>query len=681
MRMHFLRRISCAALIIAILLSFAPPALAFGSWETDLQLSPEGMELIKRHEGFRSAAYRHDTGWYIGYGTACGKDDYPDGITEAEAEALLLERADAFGAELNAFLREHDIGLTQYQFDALMSFTYTLGTSWLGGNSRLRRALLAGEGEWSDLDMINNIGVWCHIEGKIVGALARRRVQEACLFLFGDYSGEMAESYTYLMLDGAGGSIDTDVVFYLRGDVYGELPGAEREGMHFSGWRTAAGHTLSPEDIADEPLSVTAVWADAAPWENPYTDVAEGAWYYDYIKELSRSGVVNGYPDGTFRPAEAVTWGAALKLIMLAAGYDEQEPQEGGHWASGYQYAALYDGLLEGLNEGELNDVISRLSIAVIAARALGLAVPMAESPFADIDDRYVTALYKAGIVEGSFDAEGSRFFKPEDGITRAEISAIILRIQSAEIVPTTITYAGQTVHVLDSVPVNSYDKADFYRDERGRVYYSGIRGARYGMDISSYQPNTDWERAAADGIDFVMLRVGYRGYGQGGTMNLDKSFHDNIRGALAAGLDVGVYFFSQAVNVREAVEEAEFLLREIRDYEITWPVVYDWEYIGVQPARTDNVSTATLCDAANTFCAMVAEAGYTPMIYFNAHVGYTKYDLSKIMQYDFWLAEYRTAPEFYYDFQLWQYTSSGSVDGVEGKVDMDISFVDYSIK
>jgi lysozyme len=137
----------------------------------------------------------------------------------------------------------------------------------------------------------------------------------------------------------------------------------------------------------------------------------------------------------------------------------------------------------------------------------------------------------------------------------------------------------------------------------------------------------------------------------------------------------VGVYFFSQAITPQEAVEEADFVLSYIRNYNITYPVVFDWETISYDSARTNGVDTQTLNQCAQAFCSTVSGGGYTPSIYFNLSLGYLKYDLSQVLGNKFWLAQYASAPTFYYDFQMWQYTSSGKVNGISGNVDMDISF------
>ena len=164
----------------------------------------------------------------------------------------------------------------------------------------------------------------------------------------------------------------------------------------------------------------------------PYLDMKQDRtdWYYRYVRDLSIAGVVNGYEGYIFKPAGNVTWGEALKLIMLATGYDVQERvPEINHWAGGYLAKAEEDGLVEVGYVTDLQKPITRLEYAEVASKAMGLEDAAIETPFADTDAQAVLNLYVAKIVEGSFDAEGNRLFKPADLITRAEISAVIWRI------------------------------------------------------------------------------------------------------------------------------------------------------------------------------------------------------------------------------------------------------------
>ena len=239
---------------------------------------------------------------------------------------------------------------------------------------------------------------------------------------------------------------------------------------------------------------------------------------------------------------------------------------------------------------------------------------------------------------------------------------------------PETFQYGGQTLVAEEGMPRNPYDRENFSLDERGRVTYAAEgRSAKTGVDVSFYQQDIDWQAVAADGIDFAIIRLGYRGYTEGGLM-MDERFQANIQGALDAGLEVGVYFFSQAITPQEAEAEAAFVLNAVEDYEITYPIAFDWEPItGGQTARTDGLTGEMLTQCAAAFCAKVAEAGYESAVYFNQDLGYLHYDLRELTDYTLWLAEYDTKPDFYYHFDLWQYTHTGTVAGIQGNVDLNL--------
>ena len=237
------------------------------------------------------------------------------------------------------------------------------------------------------------------------------------------------------------------------------------------------------------------------------------------------------------------------------------------------------------------------------------------------------------------------------------------------------LTYKNHQLPIETALPVNGWTEGDFSRDEQG-----WLRGgdALTGVDVSAHQGEIDWQKVADSGVDFAIIRAGYRGYGQEGKLLQDENFEQNIRGALNAGLDVGVYFFSQATNVWEVEEEAQQLLKALEGYPITYPVVFDWERITHSAARTDGVKGKTVTLMAQAFCGMVAQAGYTPGVYFNQDMGYLELDLDRLKDCVFWLAEYDDSPGFYYDFDLWQYTSKGTVPGISTPVDMNLAFRDF---
>lgn len=234
--------------------------------------------------------------------------------------------------------------------------------------------------------------------------------------------------------------------------------------------------------------------------------------------------------------------------------------------------------------------------------------------------------------------------------------------------------YSGQLLIPDYDIPLSSYDTGKFTAAE-GRILYEG---AVTGVDVSDHQREIDWKLVKESGISFAIIRVGYRGFTQGSLME-DERFSQNIQGALENDIDVGVYFFSQAVSEAEAVEEADYVIERIQDYKITYPIVYDWEHItnaaeGVTP-RTAGVTLKELTAFTKAFCDRVQERGYAPMFYSNKSMAYSEYHLESLNEYNFWLAEYQPAPCFYYDFQMWQYTESGVVSGIPVQVDLNLSW------
>ena len=147
------------------------------------------------------------------------------------------------------------------------------------------------------------------------------------------------------------------------------------------------------------------------------------------------------------------------------------------------------------------------------------------------------------------------------------------------------------------------------------------------------------------------------------------------VKGALAAGLDVGVYFFSQALTEAEAREEAAYTLELIAGYDLTFPVVFDWEQVAVRGSRTLSPDWAAVTDCTEVFCDAVAAAGYTPMTYFNMSMAYLRLDLSRLQKYHGWLAWYHEVPEYRYEYRMWQYGALTTVAGINGLCDVNLLF------
>jgi len=192
------------------------------------------------------------------------------------------------------------------------------------------------------------------------------------------------------------------------------------------------------------------------------------------------------------------------------------------------------------------------------------------------------------------------------------------------------------------------------------------------GIDVSAHQGVIDWQAVADSGVEFVMVRLGYRGY-ETGQLHTDKYARRNLTGARAAGLKVGAYFFSQALNDQEAQEEAALALKVLNDFPLDLPLTYDWEYVS-KDARTGDMDSDTLLECIDAFCGAVQER-YQPMIYFNQELSRTLLDLEQIEKYPFWYARYSEKLDVDFPVRMWQYTDSGHVPGIEGNVDRDWLF------
>lgn len=226
---------------------------------------------------------------------------------------------------------------------------------------------------------------------------------------------------------------------------------------------------------------------------------------------------------------------------------------------------------------------------------------------------------------------------------------------------------------VLPTVPpeLNPYGQLDFQYNRNNYLY--ALRTDSYpGVDVSAYQGEIDWEKVKASGIEFAIIRLGFRGYGEEGKLVEDEYAQENLKGATEAGLPIGAYFFSQALSIEEADEEIEYMLEILGDYELQMPIILDWE-IPTDSARTANMDARTLTDIQNHYCSVMTEKGYEPMVYFNWHQSSTLLYLSELEEYPFWLALYRDRMNYPYKVEMWQYTDKGQVPGIEGPVDLNI--------
>ena len=227
--------------------------------------------------------------------------------------------------------------------------------------------------------------------------------------------------------------------------------------------------------------------------------------------------------------------------------------------------------------------------------------------------------------------------------------------------------------YVNDNLVVTENNEYQYYENEQ-LVTHKGI-------DVSSYQGAINWQQVAADGVEYAIIRLGIRGYGSEGRLVLDEYFIRNIEGATAAGVDVGVYFFTQALTPEEAREEADFVIQALSPYNLQCTVVLDVEDVNAASARTNVLTMEQWTDNCIAFFERIEEAGYRPMIYGNLKTFMLMLDMTRIEQYPKWFAAYTPYFYFPYAFDIWQYTDTAKVAGITGNVDMNISFYDFSLQ
>ena len=254
--------------------------------------------------------------------------------------------------------------------------------------------------------------------------------------------------------------------------------------------------------------------------------------------------------------------------------------------------------------------------------------------------------------------------------------------------------YTAEKFFIMKGVKYTGWQTIDnkvFYYNSKGE-YVTGeqvIQGAKYnfasdgslitgsgvlGIDVSKWNGNIDWKAVKNSGVSYVIIRCGYRGSSQGMLIE-DPKFAKNIQGATDAGLKVGVYFFSQAIDEIEAVYEASFVLEKIKGYKISYPIFLDVEPSG---GRGDKIDKATRTAVCKAFCKTIQNAGYTAGVYANRNWLEEMLDPSQLGEYKIWLAQYAKEPTYKGRYDMWQYKSTGTIAGISGNVDMNISYLGY---
>ena len=395
-----------------------------------------------------------------------------------------------------------------------------------------------------------------------------------------------------------------------------------------------------------------------------FTDTEQIAEYAQpYVGEFQLRGYLTDSAAGTFRPTDPITRAELINILNNMVDTLVKEPATVTENVAGSLLVSAAEGaILKGIQIG--GDLI---------------IAPGVTKDVTVIDCVIQGNIRNYGAGEVRFEApesvpEESTVLKPSDVYTPG---ATLDR---------TLEYGGKTVPIYRDRPLSVFSDVDFIwtneetENRRRLQYLGGEFRTRYGIDVSSHQGEIDWNAVAGDNIDFAMVRVGFRGTGTG-TLNTDKYYQQNIRGAMGAGLETGVYFFAQAVTVEEAIEEADYVIKLLDGMEINGPVSYDWEmHDSTYRVYGTSPEMATACAVA--FCERIKAAGYTPMVYGGTYVTYMKYDQGALSNYLSWYPEYKSekseklCPSLVYHMDYWQFSSSRAVNGIKGRVDMNIQFI-----
>jgi len=236
-------------------------------------------------------------------------------------------------------------------------------------------------------------------------------------------------------------------------------------------------------------------------------------------------------------------------------------------------------------------------------------------------------------------------------------------------------------VPLLDGLKRNEYDKDSFLTEKNGEMRYilDGKTVSVKGIDVSGDHGTINWDSVAASGVEYAMIRLGVRGDAANGKCQIDPNYTKNIKNALKAGVEVGVSFTSRATTVDEAKEEAQYVLNNIKDYDVTWPVAVNVvEAVGAAETRATELSAEKRTACVEAFMKEIAAAGYTPVLYADARYAALKFDMETLAEYDVWYCSEGALSDYPYQYTMWQYLDGATVPGIEENVDLNISFVDY---
>ena len=421
------------------------------------------------------------------------------------------------------------------------------------------------------------------------------------------------------------------------------------------------------------------------------------------IEEIEELGDAQGEPEETYEGDPDGAYEGEPE------GDFEDVPQEGGEAGdettgaapAGVRYAPVYDGPQEAPKKKKS---AIRLPLILIAVLVLLLAIAFGGFKLYDVytekQNQIASLEEQVASKEASLAEEQKQKAELEvrlanefsQGVNNGEekvLNRIRQSIQSGTSVVETlralypdqlVVASGGTYHFIpinNALKRNSYSAENLVKQANGEMQYvqSGEVTSYKGIDVSKFQGTIDWKKVAADGVSFAYIRVGYRGYGENGTLVEDPCAKDNLKGANNAGIATGVYFYTQATTIEEAKEEVRMVTDIIRGYRIDCPIVVDVERVSSASARMNQLDVKLRTDVVKAFCDEVIKAGYRPMIYHNLEMGAVLLDISKLEEYDKWFAYYNGDLYYPYDYKVLQYSDKGRVSGITGDVDLNIAF------
>lgn len=433
--------------------------------------------------------------------------------------------------------------------------------------------------------------------------------------------------------------------------------------------KALAGDTITRQQAVT--MIARAFHIDASVTDLPYLDADKISEYArPAVAEMTIQGYVNDAVGGDFRPTDPITRAEIVNILSNMIHVLVQTPE----LYSDDTYGSLMISSAEGAVLSDMTimgDLI--LAPGVMGEVTLyGVTLEGNVRNFSGVEPTFLKQLpEEEDPEEPKVDA-----IRPEEVYVPGKTTS------------KTFIYDGKAIPVYKNVEKSRLYDGDFCWNGDRLEYIGSDFDTRFGIDVSAYQNRAsesetiDWEAVADDGVEFVMVRIGLRGT-SAGAIYADQYYAENIRGAMEAGIETGVYFFAQAITVEEAIEEAEFVLEllEELDVKIDGPVAYDWEMndssyrvYGTPPEM------ATACAVA--FCQRIEEAGYDAMVYAGQYVSYIKYDQGAIEPYLSWYPEYKSEsseklyPAFYYQMDYWQYSSNCAINGIGGRVDANLQFI-----